>query len=170
MNRKQNIIIALLVVIIVILISPALIFAAVYNSSMKQMALHPVPTARRPQTVEEVTEAIDLACKKSFGTDYELITDYENGIVQVNSWHEGVDAELIARAKESQDLRAWNAMAADVNSTTSSMQRQYTDAGFDEITVVTNICDWNHHEITYLTAANGIVGYDAVNGIDMRAG
>ena len=77
MNRKQNIIIALLVVIIVILISPALIFAAVYNSSMKQMALHPIPTARRPQTAEEVTEAIDLACKKSFGSDYELIPDYE---------------------------------------------------------------------------------------------
>ena len=178
MNRKQNIIIALLVVIIVILISPALIFAAVYNSSMKQMALPPAPTKETTgdpvldQDLFLVQNAKDIARSHMPGFLLNWTFDPEARVAEINAIRRDYAGYYVENAKDSPDayLDDWNNSVARAVAAQKHIQRYFDQSEADDITAVVNIMDYDDRETVYLTVANGIVGYDAVNGIDLRGG
>ena len=69
---------------------------------------------------------------------------------------------------EGKELDTWNQIVDRVKHITASMQSTFDEVCEDEnITVVTSICDPQHHDISYLTVANGVAGYDVVNGVDL---
>ena len=49
-----------------------------------------------------------------------------------------------------------------------AIQGYFDRSDADTVTVVVNVVDYEHKETIYLSVANGIVGYDAVRGIDLR--
>lgn len=174
-NRKQNIIIILLVVIILILLTPALLIGTIVSNSQRQMEKYPIPSAtpRPAVSARDVADMIDGSCYQIYGDNYstELDEDQERFLVDV--WIQYLDDEAIERTKSGEDEEyrtVWNSMARDLTSSADTMQRAFTDNGIDYITVVLSLCNPEDHSVKYLTIANGIAGYDVVNGIDMRAG
>ena len=111
----------------------------------------------------------DNSLKQAFGNNYETNLDVENGIFHVDTWFDQFDAAYIETMKtEGKDLDTWNQIVDRVKNVTASMQSTFDEVCEDEnITVVTSICDPQHHDISYLTVANGVAGYDVVNGIDL---
>lgn len=174
-DRKQNIIIILLVVIILILISPALLLGLVYYSNVSNMGRNPVPTATPRIVVSAATVAdmIDDSCAQIYGDYYSTELDEEQNRFMVDVWLTYLDDEAIERTKSGEDgadITTWNNMVRDLTSSADTMQRAFRDNCSDDITVVFSVCNPEDHNIKYLTIANGIAGYDVVNGIDLRGG
>lgn len=111
----------------------------------------------------------DNSLKQAFGNNYETNLDVENGIFHVDTWFDQFDAAYIETMKtEGKELDTWNQIVDRVKYITASMQSTFDEVCEDEnITVVTSICDPQHHDISYLTVANGVAGYDVVNGVDL---
>lgn len=125
------------------------------------------PAAGSKVSVDQIVDMIDGSCRQVFGNDYDIETDKENNIVRVNIWRENIDAQMIERTKSIGDISVWNNMVSDLKETASVMQKSFVELGHDEITVVLNVCDYFHRDIAYLSIANGVAGYDAVNEIDL---
>lgn len=170
-DRKQNIIIILLVIIILILLAPALLLGAVYSSSTRQMERNPLPAAASRQKVSAaaVADMIDDSCRQVYGEYYTTELDEEAGLFRMNAWLPTLDSESIERVKADQDKTVWNNMVGDIKTAANSAQAAFNDHGHDDIIAVFNVVDPADHSIIYLSVANGIAGYDVVNGIDMRS-
>ena len=168
-DKKQNIIIILLVVIIFILLFPALLLGGVFYSSTSQMAKHPIPAStQRVVTAQMVADMISDSCTQVWGNNFEADLDEDTGFFIVKTWMTYIDDGLIERVKAGENVETWNDMSADLKSTADAMQKAFIENGHDEITAVLTVCNPDDHSIEYLTIANGIIGLDVVNGIDMR--
>lgn len=171
-DRKQNIIIILLVVIILILLTPALLIGTIISNSQRQMGKYPIPrtTTRPTVSAQDVADMIDGSCVQIYGEYYSTDLDETAGVFRVNTWLPTLDSESIERVKADEDKTVWNNMVNDIKSAANTAQDAFNDHGHDDIIAVFNVCDPEDHSIIFLSVANGIAGYDVVNGIDMRAG
>ena len=115
-----------------------------------------------------IAKMFDNDLKQAFGNNYQTELDTEEGVFRVDTWSSDVNAQFITDLKNGNiDIAAWNAVVDRVKSVTSSMQSTFDEVCDDEIIVVSSICDPLNHDISYLTVANGIAGYDVVNEIDL---
>ena len=161
----------LLIIIIVILLAPGLLLGLVYVSSESQMRKNPIPSAapRQPVSARAVADMIDDSCAQIYGDLYSTELDEAAGVFQVNAWLPTLDSESIKRVTADEDKTVWNNMVNDIKSAANSAQNAFSENGHDDIIAVFNVCDPNDHSIVFLSVANGIAGYDVVNGIDMRS-
>lgn len=168
MNNKKLIIIAVIVVAV---------FCAVLSANVNKLNRLPDPTPTPAATESTkapskmapvVAKMFDNDLKQAFGNNYQTELDTEEGVFRVDTWSSDVNAQFITDLKNGNiDITAWNAVVDRVKSVTSSMQSTFDEVCDDEIIVVSSICDPLNHDISYLTVANGVAGYDVVNGIDL---
>ncbi len=172
--KNQKLIIILLVAILAVLLIPYLLLGTIFGISTQQMNKYPVPTAtaatRNPVSAEDVAAMINGNIQMMFGDNCESELDQDAGIFSGRIWDESVDAGLIERTAAGENLDSWESMVYSYTQTANTMQSAFIENQIDDITVVLTVCDPTDHEIPYFMMANGIVGYDAVKGIDLRAG
>lgn len=170
--KNQKLIVILLVAILGVLLIPYLALGAVFGSSMNQMRKNPIPTATaRPRvSANEVAAMIRGNCQMMFGENVATDLDEDAGFFTVRIWDASVNSDLIERTAAGENLDSWESMVHSYQETANTMQKAFTDNGIDDVTVVLSVCDPDDQETPYFTVANGIVGYDVVRGIDMRAG
>lgn len=170
----------LLIIIIVILLAPGLLLGLVYVSNVLNMGSDytgsPGVTQRVQRTVQystprQVADMVDSSCSQIFHEFYKTTLDESREQFFVDVWMKYLDDEAIGRTKSGEDpesVTVWNSMVRDLTESTDTMQRAFNDNCKEDITVVLSLCNPEDHSIKYLTIANGIVGYDVVNEIDMR--
>ena len=170
--KNQKLIIILLVAILAVLLIPYLLLGAVFSSNMSTMNNYtpPAQTARPKVSAEDVAAMIVNNCKMMFGDSFASDLDQDAGFYTVRIWDENIDADMIARTAEGENRDSWESMVYSYTETANTMQKAFIDNGADDITVVLSICDPADQVTPFLTIANGIVGYDTVRGIDLRAG
>lgn len=159
----------LLIVIIVILLAPILLLSLVFSSSNYQMAKNPIPSATpRTVTVKQIADMIDNSCSQIWGSSFESELNEETELYTVKTWMNYIDDEAIERTKAGENQDEWDSMATNLKETANTMQKAFNDNDHSEVTVVLSICDPEDHSEEYLTIANGIIGIDVVNEIDLR--
>lgn len=115
-----------------------------------------------------VARMFDSSLGEAFGSNYATELDMDKKVFRVNTWFPETDNAFIEDAKNGGDsLKVWEATVDRVIDVTSSMQSTFDETCKEKITVVTSICDPNDHEIPYLTVADGVAGYNVVNGVDL---
>jgi len=176
-NKTTNI---LLIIIIVILLAPGLLLGLVYVSNSLNMGsgytsssgvTQKLPRPARYSTPRQVADMVDSSCSQIFHEFYNTTLDESREQFFVDVWMKYLDDEAIDRTKSGEDpesVTVWNSMVRDLTESTDTMQRAFNDNCKEDITVVLSLCNPEDHSIKYLTIANGIVGYDVVNEIDMR--
>ena len=132
----------------------------------------PTPGATVAPKAEAVTAAmvadmIEGVLRNNFSYDYKTKLDEEQGLFNVDIWSSDITAESIQRTKDSGNFSVWDNMVSDIASTTATMQNAFDENGHEEIVVVTSLCDPENQDVAFLTIANGVAGYDVVNGIDL---
>ena len=132
----------------------------------------PKPGATAAPKAEAVTAAmvadmIEGVLRNNFLYDYKTKLDEEQGLFNVDIWSSDITAESIQRTKDSGNFSVWDNMVSDIASTTATMQNAFDENGHGEIIVVTSLCDPENQDVAFLTIANGVAGYDVVNGVDL---
>lgn len=148
------------------------LMAVVFASSMLNMPRSvPVrpPSSPRVMTAEEIAEKIDGSMEKTMPGQYRSELDMENELYKVDMWND-FTSELIETIRSGIGLDRWDLVREDMTGLCRNMQSRFTDNGHPEITVVLSLVNPDDPDDVFLTAANGIVGYDVVNGIDLRGG
>lgn len=165
-RRTTNI---LLIIIILILITPAVILGMVYTGSMYNMEKYGIPTATKAPklSTEEILQRTENALKTACGSDYRAEFDSEKQIYTVGTWSEGINDAFIAEIEELQTYDRWKAVTDDLIDITAELQHCFTDYGQPDVVVVMNLLNPENPEVAYATAAQGVIGYDVVNGIDL---
>ena len=165
--KKHPILTVIGILFLVVLVSNIFNSGGSLNETAKQnpAAATQKPKSRMPATVATM---FDSSLKQAFGNNYETRLDQDAGIFYVDTWSDDVNAQYIADLKAGGDgIDVWNQTVESVRKVTSSMQSTFDEVCSDPITVVSSICDPVNHDIAYLTVANGVAGYDAVNEIDL---
>lgn len=175
----------LLIIIIVILLAPGLLLGLVYVSnelSMRSYYRNTIPAASSPaqsQTTGDaqldgelglVSRAKDIAVYHMPGFDVGWTYNPETRIASYNAIRSDYAGYYVENAQSSPEayLDEWNNSVARATAAQKSLQSYFAKQDVDDITVIVNILDFDDRETPYLTVANGIVGFDAVNGIDLR--
>lgn len=139
----------------------------------RQPDLTPTPAAATAAPkAEKVTAAmvanmIDGVLKDNFPYSYQTRLNEEQKLFNVDIWSDEINADSVQRTKESGDFTAWNNMVRDILSTTVTMQDAFNNNGHSDIVVVVSLCDPGNRDLTFLTIADGVAGYDVVNDIDL---
>lgn len=171
----------LLIIIIVILLAPGLLLGLVYVSSVLNMGsgyttsssgvTQKLPRAAQYSTPRQVADMVDNSCRQIFRDTYSTTLDESRDQFLVDVWMTTLDDDAIERTRSGENpenVTVWNNMVRDLTETADTMQRAFNDNCREDITVVLSLCNPEDHSTKYLTIANGIAGYDIVNGTDMR--
>ena len=165
-RRTTNI---LLTIIILILISPVLILSLVYTSNVNSMRDYrpPAPTRTPKLSTEEILQRTENALKTVYGSEYSSEFDSERMIYRVGTWSEGINDEFIENVKELQAYDQWKSVTDGLIDVTADLQHYFTDFGKEDVVVVVSLLSPDDPGTVYATAAQGVIGYDVVNGIDL---
>ena len=168
--KTNKLIIILLVVIIAILLIPYLALGAVIGSHASQGAYRSQngQPARRTVTADDVAGMIYGNLQMKFGENCSAELDTDKGIFAVSIWDENIDTGLVERTAAAEDQSSWESMVYSFTQTANTMQHSFTENRIDGITVVLTVCDPVDHDIPLFIIADGVAGYDAVKGIDLR--
>lgn len=168
----------LLIIIIVILLAPALLLGLVYFSNMLTMqhyydpsVAQSTPAPKRTMSVRQAADVLDDSCEREFHEFFSSTLDESSGLYKVNVWMTYLDDEAIERTKsgeDEEDLEVWNNMSSDLLNMTNNLQKFFNEHCEEDITAVLALCPPEDHNKEYLVIANGMVGYDVVNEIDLR--
>lgn len=165
-RRTTNI---LLTIIILILISPVLILSLVYTSNVNSMRNYrpPAPTRTPKLSTEEILQRAENALKTVYGSEHSSEFDSERMIYRVGTWSEGINDEFIENVKELQAYDQWKSVTDGLIDVTADLQHYFTDFGKEDVVVVVSLLSPDDPGTVYATAAQGVIGYDVVNGIDL---
>ena len=166
MSKKTLIIIGVVVVVV---------FCAVLSANVNNINKLPDPTptpevaAAKSGTVTAgmVADMVDDAFRQKFQYSYETHLDEETGRYTVDIWSPEITSEAVERTKENGNTAIWDNMVSDLTSTVNTIQNAFNDNNHDEIVVVMNLRDPDNRDVIFLTIANGVAGYDVVNGVDL---
>ena len=156
-------------IFIIILITPAVILGMVYTGSMYNMEKYgpPVATKTPKLSTEEIIDRTENALKAVYGSEYRAEFDRERMIYRVGTWSEGINDEFVAEIEELQAYDQWKTVTDGLIDVTSDIQHYFTDYGQPDVVVVMSLLNPENPDIAYATAAQGVIGYDVVNGIDL---
>lgn len=82
---------------------------------------------------------------------------------------DGMDGDFVSQAKngDTDYLEAWDRIAENAVSIQKSLQEIFRSMEMDDTVVVLDILNADNTDEVLISAANGIVGYDVVNDIDL---
>ena len=138
---------------------------------MPTIHMQPAPAATaspKPSTVTAsmVADMVDGVFKNNFPYSYETKLDEKAGLFHVDIWSSDINADSVEETKNG-SYAIWDNMVSNLISTTTTIQNAFDENGHEEITAVLSLCDPDNHDVTYLTIANGVAGFDVVNGVDL---
>lgn len=145
-----------------------ILLAVVYIFNVFNSSDMPAPSKRPAKiTAKQVADMIDDSCRKIWGSDFYSKLNEDQKTFTVTTWQSSIDDALIRRTSEGGDIGAWNDMVSNMKETANTMQAAFRDCGLDDYTAVLCLADPVSHSTTYLVIAQGVAGYDVVNGIDL---
>lgn len=161
-----------------VLLGILILLAVVYGSSALNMSRAPIPSVRPAQTTaspEKKTSERTVEMVRSIVASHmptatvESRYDEENGLVFVDIIQNDMDGEFARQARDDVgDFRiAWNRIAKDAVEIQKSVQEILTTMGMEDTVAVLDILNADNTDEVLLSVANGVVGYDVVNGIDL---
>ena len=82
---------------------------------------------------------------------------------------DGMDDDFVRQAKngDTDYLEAWDRIAGNAVSIQKSLQEIFRSMEMDDTVVVLDILNADNTNEVLISAANGIIGYDVVNDIDL---
>lgn len=177
--KNQKLIIILLVAILCILLIPYLLLGAVFGISFSQMRKHPLPapTEQVSSGDPELDLELDLmaagkqlAASRMPGFEIGWTYDAKTKTGNINAFRSDYSGYFLENAQSEPEayLPDWNNSVERARAAQKAVQQYFAKSEADDITVIVNILDYDEKKL-YLSVANGIVGYDAVNGIDLRS-
>lgn len=161
-----------------ILFGILILFAVVYASSLITMRRSPAAApqlsqaaARPERTAEERTAemARSLVANAMPDATVESRYDKENNLVFIDISSAGLDGEFVRQAKNGNPdyVEGWSSVAENVVSIQKSLQKLFNGMEMEDTVVVLNILNADNTDEVLISAANGIIGYDVVNDIDL---
>lgn len=161
-----------------ILFGILILFAVVYASSLITMRRSPAPapqpsqaTARPERTAEEraAEMARSLVAKAMPDATVESRYDKENHWVFIDIIQDDLDGDFVrqARAGDADYLEAWNRIGENAVSIQKNLQEIFRSMEMDDTVVILGILNADNTDEVLISAANGIIGYDVVNDIDL---
>ena len=95
--------------------------------------------------------------------------DKENNMVFIDISSAGLDGEFVRQAKNGNPdyVEGWSSVAENVVSIQKSLQKLFNGMEMEDTVVVLNILNADNTDEVLISAANGIIGYDVVNDIDL---
>ena len=144
-----------------------------YNMNRNQIpATTPVPASAQKTTknAERTVEMARSIVEKNMpGVTVESRYDAENEWAFIDIIQNGMDSDFIQKAKN--DIgdyhSTWNEITKRAVDIQKSLQELFDTMGMEDTVVVLDILNPNNTDEVFLTVANGIVGYDIVNEIDL---
>ena len=89
---------------------------------------------------------------------------YENGIIFVNVWQDGIaGAAMVASSGDQEFLASWDDLISSQIRLSNSLDDLVEALGLTDVSVAINVLNDMNTENVLLTVMNGIVFYDAVN-------
>ena len=121
-------------------------------------------TEQRVKAAEAILE--DKLGKANFTVSYRY--DNVNGYVFYDLVSPEINRDFIQFVKDNMELHGedWNTISRELARIQSLIQDTFTDAG-DDTLVIIDILNPDNTDEVWLSVANGIAGYDVVNGIDL---
>ena len=178
--KSQKLIIILLVVILFVLLIPYLLIGAVITGSnigmRQQPKLTPRPTMEStgdPELDHELSlmsGAKDIATYHMPGFECGWNYDPETKTAYIIALRSDYGGYYVENAQDMPDVyqQDWDNSVQRALTAEKYVSRYFEKSDAEDITTVVQILDYDDRKTPYLTVANGIVGYDAVNGIDLQ--
>ena len=150
----------------------------VWSGRQRQQLPAPTPetvtvTQQQPPELATIDRISDIM-KQTAPDDWIISWTYDPEIRTV--WFIIIDPEVTEEAirltKENPDslLDRWNASVSSTIELQKEISRDLEISGFQDITVVLEQRNPDNTEEKWLVVANGIAGYDVVNGVDLLNG
>ena len=121
-------------------------------------------TKRRAKAAQSILET--KLARANFTVSYRY--DNVNGYLVYDLINPELNRELIQFVKDNLDTQGqeWNNIVTSIEQIQSAIQKLFTDED-DETVVIIDILNPDNEDEVWLSVANGIAGYDVVNGIDL---
>lgn len=117
-------------------------------------------------SVEAIQEVLRQSYKNSFGDNFSIET--ENNIMTMKLWGDGVATNaMFAAMGDKENLDTWNTLVKSVTKASMQTQQDLNDNGHSDVAFVMEVVNDINKENALLVVTNGIVMYDAANGIDL---
>ena len=117
-------------------------------------------------SVEAIQEVLRQSYKNSFGDNFSIET--ENNIMTMKLWGDGVATNaMFAAMGDKENLDTWNTLVKSVTKASMQTQQDLNDNGHSDVAFVMEVVNDINKENVLLVVTNGIVMYDAANGIDL---
>lgn len=182
--KNQKLIIILLVAILFVVLFPYLLLGTVFTSNSIMFQRWQRNSADQTSTQESTGDpeldlvlsmmdaARGIANYHMFGFDTTWTFSPETREACFIERRSDYCGNFVENAIESPDayMVDWENTTNRAITAQRAIQGYFDRSDADTVTVVVNVVDYDHKETIYLSVANGIVGYDAVRGIDLRAG
>lgn len=161
-----------------ILFGILILLAVVYISNIVSMRRAPIPvtqpaqaTARQAKSTEEWT--VDLA--RNLLANYMPSATVESRFDKENNWafidiiQNDMDGDFVRQAKSgaADYITAWNGIVKNAVEIQKDLQKIFRTMNMEDTVVVLDILNADNTDEVLLSVANGIVGYDVVNEIDL---
>lgn len=124
-------------------------------------------TEEETVTMGDVYLMITNAMALTYGKNYKA--EYDESGITVNLWEDGVAAMSVMARNGDQEAQAeWDNLVEGIKEmTTATKEQTMNKYGYGDKMFVVNVLNDAKKEATLLTVADGVVFYDAVNGIDL---
>lgn len=117
-------------------------------------------------SVEAIQEVLRQSYKNSFGDNFSIET--ENNIMTMKLWGDGVATNaMFAAMGDKENLDTWNTLVESVTKASMQTQQDLNNNGHSDVAFVMEVVNDINKENVLLVVTNGIVMYDAANGIDL---
>lgn len=119
-------------------------------------------------TIDDIINLYEITLKQNFseeGQGYEV--KQSNNVIQINVWSDGISEEAVKALVNDDYKNAWNNMVESFKGTSESFQKVLDDNGYTDMTAMVNVLNDTSKDKTILAVVDGVVMYDAVNGIDL---
>lgn len=161
-----------------ILFGILILVAVVYAFNVINMRRYPVPAPQPTQAAARPTRTSDewtvdlargLVADAMPDATVESRYDKENGWVFIDIIQDGMDGDFVRQAKngDTDYIEAWDRIAENAVSIQKSLQEIFRSMEMDDTVVVLDILNADNTDEVLISAANGIIGYDVVNDIDL---
>lgn len=129
------------------------------------------PKPAKKEDLDAVYHVCDLLRQKMPESEVHMEYDPEDQIVFYRISRPDLSAEIIELTKVTPTMKDdWDSMADSMIFMQKQMDKYFEKAGVEDMTVVVQIVNPKDQSEVWLAVANGIAGYDVVNGIDLLNG
>ena len=134
------------------------------------------PDAEVSETQEESVASIadcvsilEAAAKKSFGENCEVGLD--GSVVTINFWEDGITSGVgLAMNGDAESLNQWNQLVENAKTMCNSARELLDSFDHNDVATLVQVVSDLDTTKAFLCVSDGVVLYDAVNGINLMGG